>query len=73
MKQFFLTIAGVFAGLMLFFVVLPILLIVSVAASASSDTGVPARSVLEIDLRQGLTDRPRPIPSRRSAVAVCRC
>ncbi|WP_374275300.1 signal peptide peptidase SppA [Brevundimonas sp.] len=57
MKQFFLTIAGVFAGLMLFFVVLPILLIVSVAASASSDTGVPARSVLEIDLRQGLTDQ----------------
>lgn len=57
MKQFFLTIAGVFAGLMLFFVVLPFMLIAAVAASASSDTGVPARSVLEIDLRNGLSDQ----------------
>ncbi len=55
MKQFFLTIAGVFAGLMLFFVVLPMLFIVA-AASAAQPT-LPARSVLEIDLRRGLSDQ----------------
>lgn len=59
MKQFFLTMLGVFAGLIAFFVVLPviaIMLLVAVAAG-SSKPSVPAHSVLELDLRNGLTDQ----------------
>lgn len=55
MKQFFLTVAGVFIGLLLFFVGIPILLIASAAGSAKP--AVHARSVVEIDLREGLTDQ----------------
>ena len=58
MKQFFLTMAGVFAGLLLFFVVIPFLLIVSLigAASKPKDT-TPAQAVLQLDLRDGMTDQ----------------
>lgn len=55
MKQFVLTVAGVFLGLLLFFVAIPILLIASAAGSAKP--AVHHRAVLEIDLRQGLTDQ----------------
>lgn len=58
MKQFLLTMAGVFAGLVLFFVLIPFLVIGSMigAASKPKDT-TPAQAVLELDLRGGLTDQ----------------
>ena len=58
MKQFLLTMAGVFAGLVLFFVVIPLLVIGSLvgAASKPKDT-TPAQAVLELDLRGGMTDQ----------------
>lgn len=56
MKQFFLTVLGVFTGLVLFLVVVPIVLISAAAASASKPT-TPANAVLELDLREGLTDQ----------------
>jgi protease-4 len=57
MKQFFLTMAGVFAGLLLFFVVIPIVFMTIVVASVSSKEPTPAQTVLELDLRDGLTDQ----------------
>jgi protease IV len=56
MKQFLLTIAGVFVGLMLFVIVVPIALI-AVAVGASRPAPLPAKSVLTLDLRSGLTDQ----------------
>jgi len=56
MKQFLLTMAGVFAGLVLFFVGVPVLIIGAVA-SAAHPSAVPAKAVLELDLRKGLTDQ----------------
>ena len=58
MKQFLLTMAGVFAGLFLFFVLVPFLVIGSIIGAASNpkDT-TPAQAVLELDLRDGLTDQ----------------
>jgi protease-4 len=56
MKQFLLTMAGVFAGLVLFFIGVPFLLI-SLAASATRPAATPASSVLSLDLRGGLTDQ----------------
>ena len=56
MKQFFLTMAGVFAGLAIFLVGVPIVLI-SLAVSATSAPPAPARAVLELDLRDPLTDQ----------------
>ena len=56
MKQFFLTVLGVFTGLILFVVVLPIVLIIAAAAS-SGEPATPANAVLELDLREGLTDQ----------------
>ncbi|WP_298158373.1 signal peptide peptidase SppA [Brevundimonas sp.] len=56
MKQFFLTVLGVFTGLILFVVVVPIVLIIAAAAS-SSEPVTPANAVLELDLREGITDQ----------------
>ncbi len=56
MKTFLTTLAGVFAGLLLFFVGLPFVLIVSLAASARP-APPPARTVLTLDLRRPLTDQ----------------
>lgn len=56
MKQFFLTMAGVFAGLVLFFVGLPILLIVVIAANARPATP-PANTILSLDLRNAISDQ----------------
>ncbi len=56
MKQFLITAAGVFAGLVLFLVGIPFLLISMAAASARPDA-TPARAVLNLDLRDGLTDQ----------------
>ncbi len=57
MKQFFLTMAGVFAGLLVFFVVVPFLLIMSIVASAQPKDTTPSAAVLQLDLRDGLTDQ----------------
>jgi len=57
MKQFLLTMAGVFAGLVLFFVGVPVLLI-GVVASAAKPTATPDHAVLSLDLRAGMTDLP---------------
>jgi protease-4 len=56
MKQFLITAAGVFAGLMIFLIGVPVVLI-ALAASAASHPQTPARAVLELDLRQALTDQ----------------
>ena len=56
MKQFFLTMAGVFAGLMLFFIGVPFLLIAGLA-SATRPAATPATAVLSLDLRKSLTDQ----------------
>jgi len=54
MKQFLLTMAGVVAGLTLFFVGLPVLFVV-MALSASRP--VPSASVLDLDLRRQISDQ----------------
>jgi len=56
MKQFFLTVLGVFTGLILFLVVLPIVLI-TMAVASSSAPATPANAVLELDLREGISDQ----------------
>jgi len=56
MKQFFLTVLGVFTGLILFVVVLPIVLITIAMATASKPTA-PSNTVLELDLRQSVSDQ----------------
>ena len=56
MKQFLLTMAGVFAGLVLFFVGVPFI-IVGMVAAAAHPAAVPAKAVLQLDLRRGLTDQ----------------
>ncbi|WGM31761.1 signal peptide peptidase SppA [Brevundimonas sp. NIBR11] len=61
MKQFFLTVLGVFTGLILFVVVVPIVLVIAAAASTSKPT-TPANAVLELDLREGLSDQPSNTP-----------
>lgn len=55
MKQFLLTIAGVFVGLALFFIGLPLLLLVSLAGAAKPS--MPPAAVLELDLRGQLNDQ----------------
>jgi protease-4 len=54
MKQFLSTVAGVIVGLLIFFVGLPFLFIVSAIGSPKP---VAPRAVLELDLRQSLTDQ----------------
>jgi protease-4 len=56
MKQFLITAAGVFAGLMIFLIGVPIVL-VALAANAAGPQAVPAKAVLELDLRDPLTDQ----------------
>ena len=56
MKTFLTTLAGVFAGLLLFFVGVPFLLIV-IAVSSARPAPPPARTVLSLDLRRPLTDQ----------------
>jgi hypothetical protein len=61
LKQFFITLAGVFAGLLLFFVALPLVLI-SMAAGAAKPAATPDATVLALDLRGGLNDQSSPGP-----------
>ena len=60
MKQFLLTVAGVFVGLLLFMVIIPVVLIGGLIGSAMKSAegpATPAAAVLELDLRSGLTDQ----------------
>ncbi len=56
MKQFLITAAGVFAGLLVFLVGVPFVLI-SMALSATAAAPVPSVAVLTLDLRDPLTDQ----------------
>ena len=56
MKQFLITVAGVIVGLVLFVIAAP-LLVIAIAAAASHPAPPPARTVLSLDLRGGLTDQ----------------
>ena len=56
MKQFLTTAAGVFAGLMLFLIGVPVVL-VALAANAAGPEATPAKAVLELDLRDPLSDQ----------------
>ncbi|HEX3366895.1 signal peptide peptidase SppA [Phenylobacterium sp.] len=56
MKQFLITAAGVFAGLLIFMIGVPFVLI-SMAAAAAGPSPTPAKAVLELDLRDPLTDQ----------------
>lgn len=56
MKQFLITAAGVFAGLLIFIVGVPFVLI-AMAANAAGPGPLPAKAVLELDLRDPLTDQ----------------
>ena len=51
-----MTAAGVFAGLMLFLIGVPIVLL-AIAAGAAGPEPTPAKAVLELDLRDPLTDQ----------------
>ena len=61
MKQFLITIAGVFLGLLLFFVFIPLLLVASIAGGSGAPV-TPANTVLTIDLREPLSDVPANTP-----------
>jgi protease-4 len=56
MKQFLITVAGVFVGLALFAVVTPFVLI-GIAVSAARPAPIAPHAVLTLDLRGGLTDQ----------------
>jgi protease-4 len=56
MKQFLITIAGVFSALLLFFVGLP-LLFIAIVASTARPPPPPAHAVLTLDLREKLPDQ----------------
>ncbi|HEX8231932.1 MAG TPA: signal peptide peptidase SppA [Caulobacteraceae bacterium] len=54
MKQFLLTLAGVFTGLLLFFIGLPLVILVMAAGAPRPAAGA---SVLNLDLRQEISDQ----------------
>jgi protease-4 len=56
MKQFVLTVAGVFVGLLLFFIGLP-LLAVAMIAGAARPAATPDVAVIQLDLRGALPDQ----------------
>ena len=56
MKQFLITAAGVFAGLLIFLIGTPLVL-VAIAINASGPQATPAKAVLELDMRDPLTDQ----------------
>ena len=62
LKQFFLTVLGVFTGLVLFLVVVPVVLLTFAIAAGSSKPVTPAATVLELDLREGISDQPSTDP-----------
>jgi len=75
MKQFLITIAGVFVGLLLFMIGVPILLLATVAL-ATRPAPLAAHNVLVLDLREGLTDQEAPVglrlfsPASQSVIGI---
>ena len=61
MKQFVITVAGVFVGLLLFFVGLPLML-VAMLAGAARPTATPEVAVINLDLRGTLPDQDSDAP-----------
>jgi protease-4 len=61
MKRFLVTVAAVFAGLVLFFVGAPLVVLFLVAGAARPEP-TPAAAVLTLDLRRGLSDQDAPNP-----------
>jgi protease IV len=59
-KQFFITLAGVLVGLLVFLIGVPVLLAMMFAPA--SDGGIPSRMVLNVDLRQEIADQPPQSP-----------
>jgi protease IV len=57
-KQFLMTVAGVFVGLILFLIIGPIILVSSLMSQAGSPPPMPSAMVLSLDLREGLSDQP---------------
>jgi protease-4 len=60
MKQFFITVGGVFVGLVLFFVIAPIFVFSLIASSISAQAARAPKTeaaVLDLDLRGGLPDQ----------------
>jgi protease-4 len=59
MKQFLITVAGVFVGLLLFFVLVPFLVIGAIAGAVqgAAEKTAASAAVLELDLREGLRDQ----------------
>ena len=58
MKQFAITLAGVLAGLILFLVIGPIILVSMLASSADGPPTQPNEMVLMMDLREDMADQP---------------
>ena len=56
MKSFLIAVAGTLAGLLLFFIGLPIL-VVAIAANSMKPEPAPARAVIQLDLRQTISDQ----------------
>jgi protease-4 len=56
MKQFLITVAGVFVGLALFMVIAP-LVVIGLVVSAARPAPISPHAVLTLDLRNGLTDQ----------------
>lgn len=61
MKKFFGTVLAVFVSLVLFFVLMPVLLLPTLMSS-SEKPDLPGHMVLELDLRQSFSDQPQDNP-----------
>ncbi|MEO7027420.1 MAG: S49 family peptidase, partial [Caulobacteraceae bacterium] len=61
MRQFLITLAGVLAGLILFSIAVPVILVIWLGAVARP-APLPDRVVLDLDLRGALTDQPSANP-----------
>ncbi len=57
MKQFLITLAGVLAGLILFVIVAPIVIVAMISSSLGEAPATPRAAVLEVDLRLPMTDQ----------------
>lgn len=62
MKQFFITLAGVIAGLLLFSLILPFVLVGVLSAAVGAKPPAPTDVVLTLDLRGGFPDQPAQTP-----------
>lgn len=62
MKQFFITLAGVIAGLILFAIILPFVLIGVLTAAVGAKPPAPSDVVLTLDLRSAIPDQPVETP-----------